>query len=485
MSPLDHSLVVIYLIALYIITWFSMREKEVKSHTYLSEKKLAERHFLAGMNAGMVETVFSIVATEFSAVTFVQIPALVILGNKGIMWGLIGVVIGRIFISRFLLRNFYRSGLTVFDFLARGIKNYSDLSQSAKRAQRLMASIYFFSKVLSVSSALFLGLSFIAKFYNLPYYVILLSVITCTAIYTILGGLKVVMRTDVLQFWSIVLGGFALMLMAYKNISEHSFSQISTLASHAAFAFSDLSSILIGITAGFVSDFSTHGVEQEFVQKLKACRSPVLASKAVMFSTVLTIGLQALFICIGAVILMKTPSFSGEITDSINFFMNETIKSLDSGSRGLVVVAILAATMSSLDSSLNALSSVLWNDILPPARSTKYPVLIKIDNTVVVLFITLFTYFVGQNQMYIKGFFKLNYFTLLPLVCCFIIRFLCYPWMKFSFALHTVIFVIISCFLGWMINTVYFGFPSVISIFMCLLLSICSIQFYERLKRWI
>ena len=485
MSVLDHFLVFLYITALYLITWFTLqKDRNVKS-TNLTEKKTAEKHFLASRSIGVVEAVFSIVATEFSALTFVQLPALVLLGKSGLLWGGVGVVLGRYLISNFLLKNFYRSGLTVFDSLARGVNNYTEITQSTRRAQRMMASIYFFSKILSVSSAVYLGVTFISLFYELDFTLVLILVIFLTAIYTIVGGLKVVMRTDILQFWAIVLGGIVLVFMTAEKIEDYSFAQIIPTIKNASLGSASFSSIFIGIFTGLITDFSTHGVEQEFVQKLKACKTPTVASRAVVLSTFLTVGLQALFILIGSIFLLKNPTFTGEITDSIKFFMKETINYLNSGSKGLVVVAILAATMSSLDSALNALSTVLWNDILPPSRFIRYPLLIKIDNIVVVFFVCLFSFFVAQNPMYIKGFFSLNFYILLPLVCCFVIRFACYPWIRFPFHLHSVIFIILSCFLGLILNSIYFNFPSVIAVFICILLSILTIWFYGELKKWI
>lgn len=486
MSLIDHLLVVSYIVTLISITWFSVKAVAQSTATEeRSERKSAERQFLAGRQATTIEAVFSIVATEFSAMTFVQIPAMAMLGRRGLLWGLFGIMLGRWIISRFLLRNFYRSGLTVFDSLTRGVKDYSTSSPSAKRAQRLMATIYFFSKVLSVAGAMFLGVSFVARFYGWPYYLVLTAVVLITASYTITGGLKAVMRTDILQFGTIMVGGLVLIVVAFLNIKDGELGHTVQLANTVAFGTSGLWPVLAGIASGFVSDFTTHGVEQDFVQKLKACRTPNIAAQAVAWSTGLTILLQVLFMCIGAVFIAGMPQVHGGLTAAINVFMDHTVSLLGPGARGLVVVAILSATMSSLDSSLNALSAVLWNDILPGERASKYPIFLKIDNAVVAAFVAMFAFFVGQHPMYVKGFLTLNSYVLLPLACCFLMRFVCYPRVLFGYGLHTVVFTIISCLIGWVINTVYLGLPQQTAIVFCLLMSIWTLWVYEKLKAWI
>ncbi len=484
MSAIDHFLVISYIAALYVITWYSTKSMK-KLEAGSSPRKHAEKQFLGGRSATTVEAVFSIVATEFSAMTFVQLPALAILGRRGLLWGIIGIMLGRWVISRFLLRNFYRSGLTVFDSLSRGVKDYSSTTPSAQRAQRLMGMMYFFSKVLSVAGAMYLGVSFVARFYGWPYHWLLAGVVAITASYTMAGGLKAVMRTDILQFGTIAMGGLVLIVVALQKAGENGFSHAFDAASTVAFGTSGLIPILAGIASGFVSDFTTHGVEQDFVQKLKACRTPGIAARAVVWSTWLTVGLQTLFICIGATFVLGMPEFKGSLPAAIQYFMDQTVGSLGAGTRGIVVVAILSATMSSLDSSLNALSAVLWNDILPGERAARYPIFMKVDNAVVAVFVALFAFFVGQHPMYVKGFLSLNAYVLLPVVCCFILRFVCYPRVMFGYGLHTVVFTILSCIMGWVLNTLYFGFPPQMAIFLCLFMSIATLWFYEKLKIWI
>ena len=485
MSFLDHFLVISYISALFTITWFSIKTMARTSGGEISERKSAEKQFLAGRQASTMEAVFSIVATEFSAMTFVQLPAMAMLGRRGLLWGLFGIMLGRWIISRFLLKNFYRSGLTVFDSLSRGIKNYSSSSPSAKRAQRLMATIYFFSKVLSVAAAMYLGVSFVSRFYGWPYYWVLTAVVSITATYTIAGGLKAVMRTDILQFGTIMAGGLVLIVVALMQVGQGNYDEAARLANTVAFGTSGVWPVLAGIASGFVSDFTTHGVEQDFVQKLKACKTPGIAAKAVAWSTWLTILLQVLFMCIGAVFVAGMPEVHGGMTKAIEVFMDHTVASLGNGARGIVVVAILSATMSSLDSSLNALSAVLWNDILPGERASRYPIFLKIDNAVVAMFVTMFAYFVGQHPMYVKGFLTLNTYVLLPLACCFLMRFVCYPRVLFGYGLHTVVFTIVSCLIGWVLNTVYLGLPQQTAIIFCLAVSVGTLWFYEKLKGWI
>jgi Na+/proline symporter len=485
MSGLDHSIVFFYISGLFIITFFSLKSKGQLLSSEMTERKVAEKQFLAGRNATTLEAVFSIAATEFSALTFIQLPALAMIGKRGLLWGLFGIMLGRWLVSRFLLRNFYRTGLTVFDSLSKGVKNYAVTNLSAKRAQRLMAILYFFSKILSVSAAIYLGSNFVSKFYNVDFQWIIIAVIIITSLYTIIGGLKAVMRTDILQFVTICIGGIILTKIAFEKSEQGNVFELLKIANTVSFGTSGLIPVLVGFLSGFISDFVTHGVEQDFVQKLKACRTPSIASKAVIWSTWLSIAMQTLFIFIGAAFVIGRPGLNDDLSASMNLFMDLTVGSMGTGTRGLVVVAILSATMSSLDSSLNALSSVLWNDILPQEQYHRRPIFIKIDNTVVAMFVGIFAFFVGQNPNYVSGFLNINSVVLLPVVCCFILRFVFYPRVMFGYGLHTVMFTIFSCVFGIVLNTFYLNLPFQMSIFPCLFFSMVVLWFYEKLKLYI
>jgi SSS family solute:Na+ symporter len=486
MSVLDHLMVLSYLVSILVVTRYAARSIRTLASGQ-SSMATADQHFLAGRRATTVEAVFSIAATEFSAMTFVHLPAMAMMGRRGLLWGLFGIILGRWVVSRFLLRNFYRTGLTVFDALSRGIKEYSRVTPSAARGQRLLAILYFFTKLLSVAAGLSVGVGFIARFYDWSYGFTLVLIVVITCAYTLYGGLKAVMRTDILQFFAIGFAGLTLLWIAFgQSGGMHVLDDILAGSNVVAFGTSGLIPVLIGIVTGFIGDFTSHGVEQDFVQKLKACQSPRIASRAVMYSAVLTIALQILFMVIGVALITAHPLAEGKtIGETMGHFMDVVVAQMQDGSRGVVLVGIIAATMSSLDSSLNALSAVLWNDIFPGGRVASTTMLIKLDNAVVTVFASIFAFFVGQNPMYLKGFFQMNAYMLLPLACCFILRFVSYPRLKVSFGLSTVVFVIFGCLMGFVFNAFYLHLPAQFSIISCLIFSGALLWMFEKLKAWI
>jgi SSS family solute:Na+ symporter len=486
MSLIDHLMVLSYLASVAVVTFYAGRAVE-DIPTNDSPRLTAERHFLAGRQATAVEAVFSIAATEFSALTFVQLPAMAMLGKRGLLWGLIGILLGRWVVSRFLLRNLYRNGLTVFDALSRGMKDYAQVLPSAQRGQRLLAIMYFFTKLLAVSAGLSVGVGFIARFYGWPFWWVLLMVTTVTCAYTAYGGLKAVLRTDMLQFFAIGFAGLALLWAAVRAAGGVVImDEIIQGSNIVAFGTSGLWPVLVGVVTGFVGDFSTHGVEQDYVQKLKACKSPKIAAKAVRYSAILTITLQVLFMVIGVGFITAFPLSEGHnIASMMGNFMDIVVSQLGPGVRGIVVMGLVAATMSSLDSSLNALSAVLWNDIFPTEGAKWTAFLIRVDNLVISFFAAIFAFFVGQNPIYLKGFFYMNTLVLLPLVSCFVLRFVSYPRVKFSFGFSTVLFVMFGCLIGTVFNSYYLDLPPQFALISCVMFSALLLTLYEKLRTWI
>lgn len=243
--------------------------------------------------------------------------------------------------------------------------------------------------------------------------------------------------------------------------------------------------ILVGILIGFLTDFSTHGVEQEFVQKLKACKRPKSAIQAVMLSNILTVILQIIFILIGIVYSDILPKELGELNDSIEKFMFACRDTIPTGLKGIFVVGIISAAMSTLDSSLNALSSILWNDIILAKDNHRFSFYVKMDNIVIAVFVCIFVYFISNNPFYLNSFVNFNSFILYPIICTFLLRFVLNRFVSFEFSLHSFAFVSLGCVLGFVMNIFYLDLPVQTAVIPSLIISALIIRFYEFVKHWI
>jgi len=198
-------------------------------------------------------------------------------------------------------------------------------------------------------------------------------------IYTYVGGLKAVVWTDAAQFILFVAGGlFALFYIptlidgGWNGAMETAraadkLEWLNTKLSLAAPYNLGMSILGAGIFVLF-----THGVDQLVAQRVLACRTIADGRKALTFCAIVILPMMLLFLMVGVllwVLYQQTPipidipenSFGKKQTDFV--FPIFMLAQAPVGVKGLLLVGIFAAAMSSVSSALSALSSVTVMDL--------------------------------------------------------------------------------------------------------------------------
>lgn len=330
-------------------------------HSVLPDE-IARDQYLAGKTLTFPESICSIIATEVSALTFLGIPAFAFNTDFSFVQIYMGAVIGRLLIALIFLPKIYDKGLTIYEVMAK----HSGLPSG----QRAVALFYSVAKILSVGVRLFSGSILVSHFMGINIYLGLATVTAMTFVYTLIGGLKAVVRTDILQMGLFISGG----LIAHYLIPEVSGSSWSDLMSvaHAAgktsfFSLENPLPFVFGFMGGILFDMATHGVDQDFAQRLMANRSMRRAQQAIFFSSFISISVGFLFLGVGALLWSHYQSIPmpASVENADHLFSYFIVNHFPPGIRGLMVAGVLAATMSTLDSTINALSATVYNDIFP------------------------------------------------------------------------------------------------------------------------
>lgn len=356
----DGLVIGLYLVGIFTVAIIAGRKSPAQGA--VSPEDLARDKFLAGKSLTFTESLSSIIATEVSALTFLGIPAFAFNSNFSFIQIYLGAILGRIFIARIFLPKVYDQGLTIYEVMAK--------ETGLPSGQRTVAIIYTFSKVLSVGVRLFSGSILVGHFLGLGIYGSLILVSSVTFLYTLIGGLKAVVRTDVLQLGLFVSGG----LIAHYLIPEVSgkpWGELMGLAHSAGktsfFSLDNPLGFIFGFMGGVLFDMSTHGVDQDFAQRLTANESLRKAQLAIFLSSFLSISVGLLFLGVGALLwahYQSTP-FPEGVPNADHLFSYFIVNHFPVGVRGIMVGGVLAATMSTLDSTINALCSTVYNDIIP------------------------------------------------------------------------------------------------------------------------
>jgi Na+/proline symporter len=177
--------------------------------------------------------------------------------------------------------------------------------------------------------------------------------------------------TDVVQWILYLLGA----LVAAALIGSHVAGGWGSIFAHAGdhLKIFDLSlhldrphTLWAGLLGGGLLSMASHGVDQLIVQRLLASRGLRDARIALIGSGVVVTFQMALFLLLGVGLNAYFEGRAFAVPDQI--FPTFIIERMPPGLSGLLVAAILAATMGNLSSALNALSAASTIDLYCPIR---------------------------------------------------------------------------------------------------------------------
>ncbi|HXH30842.1 MAG TPA: hypothetical protein VNJ01_08520 [Bacteriovoracaceae bacterium] len=384
---MDIQLVDWFFIVLYIVVVFGIAVKS-REDMHESEPKspdaIAQEKYLANKSLNFLESLCSIIATEVSALTFIGIPAFAFKNNFSFIQIYMGAIAARFVIAVVFLPRVYDKGLTIYEVMAK--------ETGLPSGQRAVAIFYSLSKVVSVGVRLFSGSIMVASFMGVDIYTGLAGVTVLTLIYIQIGGLKAVVRTDMLQMSLFIIGGLLAHYLIPKTANQ-SWSEMMSLAQAAGktsfFDFSNPYPFIFGIMGGFLFDMSTHGVDQDFAQRLTANKKLRYGQYAIFFSSFISIAVGLLFLSVGALLwsFYQSHPMPASVPSADYLFPHFIITYFPPGLRGVMVAGVLAATMSVLDSTINALCATAYNDIFPNRDRKKLEFYGLIDSIVIGLLI--------------------------------------------------------------------------------------------------
>jgi SSS family solute:Na+ symporter len=193
-----------------------------------------------------------------------------------------------------------------------------------------------------------------------------------TIIYTLLGGMEAVIWTDVVQSAIMIVG----ILFCAVSLSINVFAGPDYLirAAFQANKFSfgswhlSLSSrtIWVMIIYGITENLRNLLADQNYVQKYSSVPTERQAKRSIWIAMLIYIPLTAVFLYIGTA-LFAFYSQSGELTQAgitrgDEVFPYFIATKVPAGLKGLILAAIIAAAMSTVDSALNCSATVLLLD---------------------------------------------------------------------------------------------------------------------------
>ena len=384
---LDYVVIALYFAIVFGIAWWvSKKEKSGANST---------NYFLGGRNLGWFAIGASLFASNIGSEHLIGLAGS---GANGlfpeaqfeVLAALILLLLGWVFVPFYMKSGVY----TMPEFLE---KRYNS------GARTYLSVISIISYVLTkISFTIFAGALVFEALLGIPFWIGALVVVLATGIYTIFGGLKAVIYTDMIQALIFILGGIAVTYFGLQAIGgwDNMIEAIKIGAERDMSAFTDAvaagqpgvekprtagqflslwgnsekypwTAILLGAPILGIWYWCT---DQFIVQRVLAAKNISEARKGTIFGGFLKLLPLFLFVIPGVIAYsLSVDDFPGlfEITNPVTGETTTTkdvalpalvLRVLPLGFRGLVVAGFLAALMSSLSSVFNSTSTLFTFD---------------------------------------------------------------------------------------------------------------------------
>lgn len=192
--------------------------------------------------------------------------------------------------------------------------------------------------------------------------------------YTLIGGIEAVIWTDVVQSVVLSLGIFLCLGVIFNGMPEGPGQVFEIARAAQKFSLGSFGASLsqptfwVLLVFGLFINLQNFGIDQSYVQRYATADSDKAARNSVWLGALLYIPVSAMLFLVGTGLFSFYTAQPGLLPDSIakgdQVFPHFIATQLPVGITGLLVAAVLAAAMSSVDSSLNGSATLTWCDLV-------------------------------------------------------------------------------------------------------------------------
>jgi SSS family transporter len=332
----------------------------------------------------------SIIAAETSAATFLGTPAEGF-KTRGYFYGqlAIGTVLARIVIAFTFIKPYYDYRVqSVYEFLT---------VRFGTKTKNMASGIFLFTRVLGIGVRLYLGGAIMVVIWrylfpslpvNLNTYIWgIIFVTVITTIYTVVGGIKAVVWTDLIQavlmFSSVIFAIFLLLrnipggldtvktnLGGWSNVKLFQTGWDSQLSFGPALKamLEEPYTIFAAFIGSTLLTMATHGTDQDMVQRMLTAPDHRKSQLSLILSGVMDIPIAGAFLTVGILLSVYYSVVPGATLPAADneIFGDYIIHHMPVVFRGLIIAGVFATMMGSTSAALNALATSFTKDFYLP-----------------------------------------------------------------------------------------------------------------------
>lgn len=351
--------------------------------------------YMANRRSPWYIVAFGMIGASISGVTFVSVPGMVMRTDMTYMQTCMGFIFGYIAVAFILLPVYYRLRLTtIYTYLFHRLGQHS---------YKTGAAFFILSNMTGAAVRFYVVCMLLHRFVlgamGLPFYVTVCGMVACIWIYTRRGGVKTLVWTDTLQTLCMLVALTLIIVEVAGAMNMTLPEALRTVVSDShsrIFVFDDWMS-----TQNFFKQFISGifivivmtGLDQNMMQKNLTCKTLGEARKDMCFGGMAFVPVNMLFLGLG-ILLMHYAEYTGTPLPANGdelLPMFAATGSLGMGVTVLFTLGVVAASFSSADSSLTALTTSYCVDIIgrPEDECLRRRVHVALS-VVFVIFILLF-----------------------------------------------------------------------------------------------
>tara|TARA_Y100000590_G_scaffold440906_1_gene566894 strand:- start:1656 stop:3086 length:1431 start_codon:yes stop_codon:yes gene_type:complete len=393
---------------------------------YAKKYRGYSNYLTAGRKIGTLSLTSSLVASALGAWILFG-PA------SAATWGGIGSVIGYSLGTAFpmialiyfgkKIRKTFPSGITFTQFI------FHKIGKNLFKFIILLSIFYMFIFLCAEVTAVSMLINYIS---GVPLWTTAVLVIVATLIYTLYGGLRASILTDNFQFLIVII----LLFVCIYNIFGTNFISYKSVANNSG----DLLNVkyITNYTAGltfFIAVAATNLFHQGNWQRVFAAKNYEVLNTSLKLSFLIIIPI-VFFMGITGII---ATSIDSKVNPDLAFFFILLKDKTELLSMVIIILAI-SLTVSTIDTLVNAISSLIIADGKKINKNLKYP-------NALVIFLSIIALFVAS-----KGFSILYLFLLADLLCCAAVFPVFYGFYKKNLReKDLIVSIIIGLFLGFLL----------------------------------
>ena len=348
LSVLDWGIIIAYLAVVLFIGVMVSRKASASG----------QELFLAGRSLGFIAVGMSLFASNISSTTLIGVAGAAYQSGISVAHYELMAALILIFMAVFTIPVFLRARVTT-------IPEYLERRFGPIACKYVSALTIFLSIFVDTAGSIYAGVLVLQTLApGVPFVPACLGLAAFAGLYTAAGGLRAVVYTDVLQAIVLIAGAG---VITYEVFANFDFSWSTAMASIPADRLSlvrpldDPNLPWLGVIVGLpVLGFYYWGANQYIMQRVLGARSLPHARGGAMLAA----GLKILPLFIMAIPGALAFALLPQLQNGDQVFPAMIVNFLPVGLVGVVIAGLLAAIMSTIDSTLNASSTLVMYDFV-------------------------------------------------------------------------------------------------------------------------